>query len=157
ADKSVVVADGFRDPLDGTGAGLITRDGELWYTCIPNLWRMRVDGSARETLLNGFGVRISYRGHDMHGLRFGPDGERDFSIGDRALNVVTKEGSRVAETQCGSVMRCDPDGTHFELFATGLRNPQELAFDEHGNLWTGDNDSDAGDGSRFVYVVEGGD
>ena len=162
ADRATVFADGFRDALDGTGAGLIARGNDVWFTCIPSLWRLENrdgDGSAdrKEKLLTGFGIRFAYIGHDMHGLRFGPDGKLYFSIGDRALNVKTKEGTRVTETQSGSILRCNPDGSGFEVFATGMRNPQELAFDERGNLWTCDNDSDAGDASRFMYLAEGGD
>ena len=162
ADKATIFADGFHDAADGTGAGLIARGGEVWYTCIPHLWHFadkNDDGVAdvKEKLLTGFGVHFALRGHDMHGLRFGPDGKLYFSIGDRAINVQSKEGAQFAETEYGTIMRCNPDGTGFEIFATGVRNPQELAFDEHGNLFTGDNNCDAGDGARFVYLVEGGD
>jgi quinoprotein glucose dehydrogenase len=162
ADKSTVFADGFRDALDGTGAGVIARGNEVWWTCIPNLWHFadsNGDGKAetKEKLLSGFGVKFAFRGHDMHGLRFGPDGKLYFTIGDRGLNVKTKEGRQIEVSDTGAILRCNPDGTGFEVFATGVRNPQEPAFDEFGNLFTGDNNSDSGDKARFIQLVEGGD
>ena len=162
ADKSTIFADGFRDAAEGIGAGLLTRGNEVWYTCIPSLWHFRDTkdtGTAdvKEKLLTGFGVHFALIGHDLHGLRFGPDGKLYFSIGDRALRVMTKEGKEIAQTQSGSIMRCNPDGTDFEIFTTGVRNPQDLVFNERGDLFTGDNNSDAGDKVRFTYLVEGGD
>ena len=52
-------------------------------------------------------------------------------------------------------MRCNPDGTNFEVYAHGLRNIQELAFDQFGNLFGVDNDSDQpNERERFVYIVK---
>lgn len=162
ADRTTVFADGFREALDGTGAGILVRGGEAWWTCIPNLWHFAdTDGDGRadvrEKLLSGFGVKFAFRGHDMHGLRFGPDGKLYFSIGDRGLNVKTKEGRQIEVSDTGAILRCNVDGTELEVFATGVRNPHELAFDEFGNLFTCDNNSDSGDKARFTQLVEGGD
>jgi quinoprotein glucose dehydrogenase len=124
-------------------------------------WRLQDtndDGRAelKEKLLTGFGVRFAYRGHDMHGLRFGPDGQLYFSIGGSRDERNDSRGlaSRLKRKRDRS-SRCNPDGTNFEIFATGLRNPQELVFDDHGNLWTLRNDSDAGDASRLPVSCGG--
>ncbi|MCB9910014.1 MAG: ThuA domain-containing protein [Planctomycetes bacterium] len=162
ADVSGVYATGFQDLLDGTGAGVLARGNEVWYTCIPNLWKLTdTDGDGqsdtREVLHHGYGVRVALRGHDLHGLVQGPDGRLYFSVGDRGYNVMSKEGKHLFAPGSGAVFRCELDGSQLEVFATGLRNPQELAFDDRGDLFTGDNNCDAGDAARLVYVMEGGD
>ncbi|MGV3485811.1 MAG: glucose dehydrogenase, partial [Planctomycetaceae bacterium] len=43
------------------------------------------------------------------------------------------------------------------LIAGGMGNPQELAFNDYGDLFTGDNNSDSGDKARIVQVVAGAD
>ena len=162
ADRVTTFADGFNDILDGTGAGLLSRGRDVYYTCIPNLWKLtdvNADGVAdrREILSHGYGVRIALRGHDSHGLVIGPDGRLYFSIGDRGFSITTREGRRLHLPYTGAVFRCELDGSNLELFATGLRNPQELAFDDFGNLFTCDNNSDSEDKARVLYVVEGGE
>jgi quinoprotein glucose dehydrogenase len=161
ADYAVTYADNFKTLVSGVAAGVLVRNSNVWFTCIPDLWLLRDnngDGQAdfRKSLLNGFGVHIGSGGHDLHGLCFGPDGKLYFSMADRGLNVKTDRGL-AANPDSGAVMRCNPDGSEFEIIATGLRNPQELAFDQFGNLWTGDNNGDGGDKARWVYVVEGSD
>lgn len=162
ADKATVYSDRYNQIEDGTGAGILFHRGDVFYTNIPHLWKLRDtnnDGKADErvSLSSGYGVKFAFRGHDMHGLIMGPDGKVYYSIGDRGLNVKTPDGKQLINVSSGAVIRCNPDGSELELFATGLRNPQELAFDDFGNLFTGDNNSDSGDQARWVHVHEGGE
>jgi putative membrane-bound dehydrogenase-like protein len=161
-ESRTVFAGPFNEPLDGTGAGVLAIDGDVFYTNIPHLWRLRDrdgDGVAevRSKESSGYGVRVALRGHDMHGLVVGYDGKIYWSIGDRGYDVTTSDGTRLHDPRSGAVFRMNPDGSELELFCTGLRNPQELAFDNYGNLFTGDNNSDGGDKARFVYCMEGGE
>lgn len=162
ADKSTVFAE-FKDIADGVAAGILPYKGGIFFTNIPNLWYLRdTSGSGhadeKKVLSTGYGVRFNYLGHDLHGPRFGPDGKLYFSLGDRGANIEkTVDGRHVENTESGCVFRCNTDGSGLEVFATGLRNPQSLAFDDYGNLFTGDNNPDYGDPARWVYVVEGGD
>ena len=97
ADVAVVFADGFKDHAAGIGAGLLSYEGDVYYTCIPDLWLLRDrdgDGVAdeREKLSSGYGVNIALLGHDLHGLRIGPDRRLYFSCGDRGFHVETESG-----------------------------------------------------------------
>lgn len=163
ADKSTVFSTGYNGVKDGLGSGVFAYHGNVYYTCIPSLYLLKdtnADGKAdvKVELQYGYGVRYGFLGHDLHGLVLGPDGKLYFSMGDRGANVTkTPDGRQVEAAECGAVFRCDLDGKNLELFATGLRNPQELRFDQYGNLFTGDNNPDKGDPARWVYVIEDGD
>ena len=162
ADRSTNFSGDLREPLDGTAAGVLQVGDALWVTSIPHVWRLvDADGDGvaevRERLFSGFGVRTSLRGHDMHGLVQGPDGRIWWSIGDRGFSVRTREGTVLSDPSTGAVFRCEPDGSGLEVWARGLRNPQELAFNDLGDLFTVDNNSDAGDKARVCFVPDGGE
>lgn len=161
-DKSTVFASEFNSTMDGIASGVLARRGKVYFTNIPHVWELEDsndDGVAdqRHSLSYGYGVRFSYTGHDLHGLAIGPDARLYFSVGDRGANVKTKEGKQLVYPDEGAVFRCNLDGSELEVVHRGVRNPQELAFDDHGNLFTGDNDCDNGDHERLVYLVEGGE
>ncbi len=162
ADKSTVFAGGFNGPLDGLAAGVLAANGKVYLTCIPNLWELtdttgKGVADQRKAIHTGFGVNCGFLGHDLHGLTFGPDGKLYFSVGDRGFHVTTQEKTTLSGPRMGAVFRCYPDGSELEVVHRGLRNPQELAFDEYGNLFADDNNCDKGDDARLVYVVEDGD
>ena len=160
--KSRVFDEKFNDVLDGTGAGVMAWDDNVYFACIPRIWMLQdpkqdgVEGQ-RKVLQDGFGVRISLSGHDMNGFAIGYDGRVWGTIGDRGFNFTTKEGRKYDSRNRGAVFRFEPDGSDFEVVHFGLRNPKEIAFDEFGNGISVDNNSDQGDQARVVYVVEGAD
>ena len=158
ADDVQVFAAGMNELERGALAGVLAWGRQQVYaTAIPELvaWRDSMGtGRARRVLQSGFGVHMGQGGHDMHGLTMGLDGRLYWSIGDRGFALTTRDGRRLAAHE-GAVFRCWPDGSGLELFARGLRNPQELAFDDHGDLFTGDNNADVGDRSRWLYLPDG--
>ena len=163
ADKITVFAEGFNTDVTGIAAGILYHDGWVYATIAPDLWRFKDtddDGVAdiREIVVHGFGIHLAYAGHDMHGLSVGPDGRIYWSIGDKGLNVTSKEGRNFFYPNEGCIMRIEPDGSGFEVYAHGVRNPQEPAFDDYGDLFAVDNDADMkGERERFVYLPEASD
>jgi hypothetical protein len=113
------------------GSVLAERDA-VYFTCIPKLWRLTDDNNdgradSHEAVAGDFGVRVSFIGHDLHGIVRGPDGKLYFSVGDRSYDVKTADGQVLRGDGRGAVFRCNADGSGLERHADGLRNPQEIA------------------------------
>jgi quinoprotein glucose dehydrogenase len=161
ADTANIFVTDFNSLETGTAAGVAVRGDDVYFACIPDIWHFKgaSEGKAttRTKLGTGFGVHVAYGGHDMHGTKIGPDGRLYWTIADCGAHVTTKDGKVIDNPDSGAVFRCDPDGSNMELFAYGLRNPQSLAFNDLGDLFTGDNNADGGDKARWTHVVEDGD
>ncbi len=86
-----------------------------------------------------------------------PDGKIYWGIGDIGFNG-TKDGVNYKYPNQGVIVRANPDGSNFEVFAAGLRNTHEFVFDAYGNIISSDNDGDhRGESERLVHIVEGHD
>lgn len=162
ADKSHIFADGFNNRLDGNAAGILALGDKVLLANIPHLWELRDQNQdniaeIKNSLHKGFGVRVGVHGHDLHGLVQGPDGKIYFTVGDRGYDVINDQGIRFHESHKGAVFRCLPDGSKLEVFHTGLRNPQELAFNDQGDLFTVDNNMSGGDECRILHLLQDGD
>jgi glucose/arabinose dehydrogenase len=81
-------------------------------------------------------VSLEYWGHSNNGIAFGKDGKLYVGIGS------TTDHGPIREAGEAQIMRMNPDGTSVEVFATGLRNPYDLAFSPDGDLFTADNNPD---------------
>lgn len=163
ADRSQVIMGGFNSELTDAAGGLLVRDDDMYVGAFPAVWRLRDntgDGviDEKESISYGYGVHFGFFGHGLSGLTMGPDGRLYWGVGDLGFTVVDEEGREHSYPRQGAILRANPDGSDFEVFATGLRNPHEFAFDKYGNIITVDNDGDhSGEHERLVYLVEGSD
>jgi putative heme-binding domain-containing protein len=163
ADFSQVILEDFNDLVTDVMHGVLWNKGDLYATISPDLWRLRDtngDGviDTKESLSHGSGVHIGFGGHGHSGPIIGPDGRLYWKQGDLGVNITSLEGRKLSNPNSGVILRAEPDGKNEEIFATGLRNPQEFAFDEYGNLISPDNDGDhPGETERIVYIVDGMD
>ena len=163
ADFSQLILSDFSDLVTDVAHGVVSYKNDLYLTVSPDLWRLRDtngDGviDTKESLAHGSGVHIGFGGHGLSGPLIGPDGRIYWKEGDLGVNITNREGRHLYNPHSGVILRANLDGTNAEIFASGLRNPEEFAFDEYGNLISPDNDGDhPGELERLVYIVDGMD
>ena len=163
ADLSQLVVDDFHDEVSDVAGGVLSEGDDLYVAIAPDLWRMKDkdhDGIADEktSISHGYGVHVGFSGHGMSGVEMGPDGRIYWQIGDIGFNGKGPDGQKWEHPNSGVIARSNPDGSDFEIFAYGVRNTHEFAFDEYGNLISEDNDGDhPGEKERLVYIVNGSD
>jgi len=163
ADLSQLMVEDFHDETTDVAGAILSYGEDLFVGVAPDLWRIKDkngDGIADEktSISHGYGVHVGFGGHGMSGLEMGPDGRIYWGIGDIGFNGKGDDGKEWVYPNRGVVVRANPDGSDFEVFAMGVRNTHEFVFDEYGNLISGDNDGDhPGEKERLVYLVDGSD
>jgi quinoprotein glucose dehydrogenase len=161
ADQSTRVFNGFNEEVTDVAGGLLVRKKDAFVAIGPDLMRLKHKGgqwTKPESISTGYAVHIGFGGHGMSGLTEGPDGKIYWQIGDIGANITAKDGKQYKNPNSGVIVRSNPDGSEFEVYASGLRNTHEFVFDNYGNLISSDNDGDhPGESERLVHVVEGSD
>lgn len=163
ADISTRILNDFNDEVTDVAGALLVREEDVFVGVGPDMWRLKdTDGDGlldhKESISHGYAVHIGFSGHGMSGAIEGPDGKIYWGIGDIGFNGKDKAGKTYEHPNEGVIVRSNPDGSDFEVFAAGLRNTHEFVFDEYGNIISSDNDGDhAGESERLVYIVDGHD
>ena len=137
----VIGSDGFpigsllvgKTPADLLGLTFVGTDLFVSYT----------GNVAKLTLING---TISSTHIVLSGLPYGRHQNDEIIYGrdDFLYMGIGSTGDRTNgnDPRSATIVRFKPDGSHFEIFAKGLRNPYGLAFDKDGNLFATDNGPD---------------
>lgn len=165
ADFVQTVIEDFNNEVTDVIGGMYYSDllDELFVNIAPDFWRLKDtnnDGQmdTKESIAHGYGVHIGFSGHGMSGASMGPDGKMYYSMGDVGTVVTDANGKTWNFPDQGVIVRSEPDGSNFEVFASGLRNIYEFSFDKYGNFISVDNDGDhVGEYERVVHLIEGSD
>ncbi len=143
--------------------GLIARQGKVWVMHPPTLSLFHDedgDGVAdrQEILVTGLTTdMITKRGgdHTTNGIRMGIDGWIYIGVGDYGIKEAKGKDGKTITLRGGGIVRVRPDGTELEIYATGLRNPFDIAIDPYLNLFTRDNTNDgAGWDTRVSHLIQ---
>jgi glucose/arabinose dehydrogenase len=95
--------------------------------------------------------------HAANGIAFGPDGYGYVGVGGRADHgeILGTNEQDVLHPYEAAILRFNDDGTEIEVYARGIRNPYDIAWDGNGDLWVTDNAPDYGPPEELHKLVPG--
>ena len=98
-----------------------------------------------------FRVMPTYDGTMHYGSRlaFGPDGMLYVSTGERS-DAPMRKYAQDPNSTLGKIVQVAPDGSKTQVWSTGHRNVQAMAFDPQGRLWVVEHGTRGGDELNLV-------
>jgi glucose/arabinose dehydrogenase len=154
ADSKVTFAVGFYFPL---GVAIHIPTGDVYVSYQGKITRLRdTDGDLRADEQNIFARDLPFGRHQNDNLEFGPDGWLYIGVGS------TCDACQDTDPRSASILRFNVDTGASEIYATGLRNPFDIAFyPSTGELFATDNGrDDLGMDAPFEelnHITRGGD
>lgn len=123
------------------------------------LWRIRSNGDA-SVVIDDLPCCYQLVGNQPNGIAFGDDGLMYMGVGALTDHAESPrpETQAFAEIQANeaAILQVDPHTGTYREYATGIRNPYDLAFDSRGRLFATDIGLVTGEGDRLLRVQEGG-
>lgn len=160
--RTNVYATGYDTPT-----GIAFRPGTNQLYVASRVLNQNVGGEAQISIANGRqiigGLPCCYTlFHSANGIAFGSDGFGYVGVGARADHGEILDGPNAGEKDElhpleASILRFDPDTGAVEVYAKGLRNAYDVAWDANGQLWASENQPDFDPPEEVHRVVPGGE
>jgi glucose/arabinose dehydrogenase len=133
---------------------MVAPDGTLYVASTGKISTVRdANGDGSPDAVKDIITGLPTGRHQNNGMAMGPDGKLYITNGSDCDDCVEKDA------RSGTIQQANIDGSNSRIYARGLRNPYDIAFDSKGALWASDNGSDAPCATidELNLIVDGGD
>ncbi len=124
-----------------------------------SLWRVRPGGGTPDAVITDLPCCWSLIDNQPNGMVFGPDGYLYMGVGALTDHAESPDPAHQPFADIlpyeAAVLRIQPHTGAIEVYASGIRNPVDVAFAAGGRLFSTDNGIVAGEGDRLLAIEPG--